>query len=295
MSANPEVRAEGMPLRRDGSPLRARRDAVTSPVEIGANYVILCLFALIALWPIATIVIGAFGAQANMPAGGIHWENFADAWTEGQFGSYLWHSVLVAAVVLVIAVPCSLLAGYAFGTMRFPGATVLFYVFLLGMMVPAEAIVVPLFYDLQPWGLTDTVWAVALPQAAQSIAFGTYWMRTSFRASNRAITEAARLDGASGRRILWQIQLPIARPALVTLVVLVFMWTWNEFLIPLVMSPTGAWRTMPLGLNFFQSQHTTEISLMAAGAVIVALPVVILYLFLQRHFIRGMIEGAVKD
>jgi raffinose/stachyose/melibiose transport system permease protein len=205
------------------------------------------------------------------------------------------NSVCVSALVLVIAVPLSLLAGYAFGTMRFFGSGVLFYLFLLGIMVPAEAIVVPLFYDLRDLGLTDTIWAVALPQAAQSIAFGTYWMRTYFRSSSRAITEAARLDGASNGRILWQIHVPMARPALVTLVVLVFMWTWNEFLIPLVMSPTGSWRTMPLGLNFFQSQHTTEISLMAAGAVIVALPVVILYLFLQRHFIRGMVEGAVKD
>ncbi|WP_291277906.1 carbohydrate ABC transporter permease [Galactobacter sp.] len=267
---------------------------MTSRTEIAANYIILTLFALVALWPIGTIVVGAFGAPSGVSTGGLHWENFAEAWTGGRFGQYLVNSLSVSALVLVIAVPLSLLAGYAFGTMRFRGSTVLFYLFLLGIMVPAEAIVVPLFFDLQPLGLTDTIWAVALPQAAQSIAFGTYWMRTYFRSSSRAITEAARLDGASNGRILWQIHVPMARPALVTLIVLVFMWTWNEFLIPLVMSPTGAWRTMPLGLNFFQSQHSTEISLMAAGAVIVALPVVILYLFLQRHFIRGMVEGAVK-
>lgn len=268
---------------------------MTSRTEIAANYVILTLFALVALWPIGTIVVGAFGAPAGAEPGGIHVENFAAAWSGGQFGHYLLNSVLVSALVLVIAVPCSMLAGYAFGTMHFRGATVLFYLFLLGIMVPAEAIVVPLFYDLQPLGLTDTIWAVALPQAAQSIAFGTYWMRTYFRSTNRSIAEAARIDGASSSRILWQVHLPMARPALVTLIVLAFMWTWNEFLIPLVMSPTGSWRTMPLGLNFFQSQHSTEISLMAAGAVIVALPVVIVYLFLQRHFIRGMVEGAVKD
>jgi raffinose/stachyose/melibiose transport system permease protein len=268
---------------------------MTSRTEIALNYVILTVFALVALWPIGTIVVGAFGPPSGASAGGLHLENFVDAWTDGHFGRYMLNSVCVSALVLVIAVPLSLLAGYAFGTMRFFGSGVLFYLFLLGIMVPAEAIVVPLFYDLRDLGLTDTIWAVALPQAAQSIAFGTYWMRTYFRSSSRAITEAARLDGASNGRILWQIHVPMARPALVTLVVLVFMWTWNEFLIPLVMSPTGSWRTMPLGLNFFQSQHTTEISLMAAGAVIVALPVVILYLFLQRHFIRGMVEGAVKD
>lgn len=268
---------------------------MTARIEVTANYAILTLFALVALWPIGTIVFGAFGAVTGADTGTLHFGNFAAAWTDGHFAQYLVNSLSVSALVLVIAVPTSLMAGYAFGTMQFIGAQTLFYLFLLGIMVPAEAIVIPLFFDLQPWGLTDTIWGVALPQAAQSIAFGTYWMRTYFRSSSRAITEAARIDGAGTGRILWQIHVPIARPALITLIVLVFMWTWNEFLIPLVMSPTGEWRTMPLGLNFFQSQHTTEMSLLAAGAVIVALPVVIVYVFLQRHFIRGMIEGAVKD
>jgi raffinose/stachyose/melibiose transport system permease protein len=172
---------------------------------------------------------------------------------------------------------------------------VIFYLFLLGIMVPAEAIIIPLFFDLRSLGLTDTIIAVAMPQVAQSTAFGTYWMRTYFRASNPSISEAARIDGAGTMRTLWSIQLPVARPAVITLVVLVFMWTWNEFLIPLIMSPTGKMRTAPLGLAFFQGQHTVDATLMPAAAVMVGLPVVIVYLFLQRHFIRGMIEGAVKD
>ncbi|MBC7551522.1 MAG: carbohydrate ABC transporter permease [Cellulomonas sp.] len=270
----------------------------TSHGERSLNYLILVGFSVVALWPVVTILAGAFGPagpDAGAGLAGLHPENFATAWREGHFSQYMTNSVLVCALVVVLAVSTSILAGYAFGTMTFRGSGVLFYLFLLGIMVPAEAIVVPLFFDLRQLGLIDTIWAVALPQVAQSIAFGTYWMRTYFRSSNRSIAEAARLDGAGSAQSLWFIQLPIARPAVVTLVVLVFMWTWNEFLIPLVMSPSGALRTAPLGLAFFQGQYTTNTALLGAAAVLVALPVVVVYLFLQRHFIQGMVDGAVKD
>jgi len=271
---------------------------MTAQLERSVNYLILVLFSIVALWPVVTILTGAFGPagpDAGAGIAGLHPENFATAWAEGHFTQYMTNSVLVSSIVVVLGVTCSVLAGYAFGTMTFRGSGVLFYLFLLGIMVPAEAIVVPLFFDLRQLGLVDTIWAVAMPQVAQSIAFGTYWMRTYFRSSNRSISEAARLDGAGNRQILWLVQLPIARPAIVTLVVLVFMWTWNEFLIPLVMSPSGQMRTAPLGLAFFQGQYSTNTALMGAAAVLVALPVVIVYLFLQRHFIRGMVDGAVKD
>jgi raffinose/stachyose/melibiose transport system permease protein len=271
-----------------------RRHLATSPVEVGLNYVILLGFAVVSLWPIVTIIGQAFGPSGTATTGGLHLENFAVAWREGQFSSYMLNSVMVSVTVVAISVVLSVLAGYAFGTMTFRGSTVLFYLFLFGIMVPTEAIIVPLFFDLRQLGLVNTLVAVAGPQIAQSIAFGTYWMRTYFRSSDRAITEAAIIDGAAPRQVLWRVQAPIALPAILTLVVLVFMWTWNEFLVPLVMSPTGSLRTAPLGLAFFQGQHVTDYALLGAAAVTVALPIVILYLFAQRYFIAGMTEGAVK-
>jgi len=262
------------------------------------NYLILVVFAAVALGPILIIVRTALSPEtpADAAAGGLlHWENFARAWEQGRFGDYMTNSVVVAVLVVGSATLLSVMAGYAFGAFDFPGSQLLFYLFLLGIMVPSEAIVVPLFFDFRAVGLTDTVWAIALPQVAQSVAFGTFWMRAYFRGANRSIIEAARLDGAGHHRVLWQILLPVARPAVITLVLLTFMWTWNEFLIPLVMSPTAQLRTAPLGLALFQGQYTQGTVLLAAGAVLVALPVVVLYLFLQRHFIRGMLEGAVKD
>lgn len=269
-----------------------------SAFERVANYLILGVFALIVLGPLGVILTTAFGPQSASAArtgGPFHPGNFAEAWEIGRFGQYMLTSVIVAAIVVVVSVTASVLAGYALGTMHFRGATFVFYLFLLGIMVPTEAFIVPLFFDLRMLGLTNTIWGVALPQIAMSIAFGTYWMRTYFRTSSRAMIEAARLDGAGNVRILWQILVPIGRPAILTLVLLTFMWTWNEFLIPLVMSPNGTVRTAPLGLAFFQGQYTQGTALLAAGAVLVALPVVVLYIFLQRHFIKGMLEGAVRE
>lgn len=264
--------------------------------EIAANYALLALFALAALGPIAIILLTAVSPAnfADARDGWFHPENFATAWVEGRFGQYLWASITVSVTVVVIAGLASILAGYAFGTMRFRGSGALFYLFLAGIMVPSEAIIVPLHYDLRTFGLTDTLWGVALPQIAQSIAFGTYWMRSYFRAAPRDLIDAARMDGAGSWRTLWQVLMPLAKPAVTTMVVLTFMWTWNEFLIPLAMSPTGVYRTAPFGLALFQGQYTQGTALLAAGAVFVALPVVVVYAILQRHFIRGMLEGAVK-
>ncbi|MFD1504705.1 carbohydrate ABC transporter permease [Georgenia yuyongxinii] len=269
-----------------------------SAAERTGNYLILVVFGVIALTPILTILQTALSPETPQDAatgGPIHLENFARAWEQGRFGEYMLNSVVVAVIVVTLATVCSIMTGYALGAFEFRGAQAVFYLFLLGLMVPTEAIVVPLFFDFQAVGLTNTVWAIALPQVAQSVAFGTFWMRAYFRGANRSLIEAARLDGAGHHRVLWQVLVPVARPAVVTLVLLTFMWTWNEFLIPLVMSPNAQLRTAPLGLALFQGQYVQGTTLLAAGAVLVALPVVVLYLFLQRQFIQGMLEGAVRE
>jgi raffinose/stachyose/melibiose transport system permease protein len=269
---------------------------MTSRGEQTLSYVVLGLFSIIALYPIVGIVFTALqdpkGGASFGSFDGLHFGNFADAWRDGNFGSYLRSSVIVAVAVVSIAGVLSIMSGYAFGLMRFRGSTLLFYVFLLGLMVPMEAIIVPLYYDFR--ALTNTYWGLILPQIATSVAFGTFWMRAFFRGVPRSLVEAARIDGANSWFTLWRVLLPLARPAVLTMTVLLFMWTWNEFLLALVMVSDENLRTAPLGLSFFQGRNTSDLTLLAAGSVIVALPVVILYVFLQRHFIRGMLSGAVK-
>ena len=271
---------------------------MTSRRDVSVTYAVLGVFSLIAILPVVGIVLTALqdpdGLATFGSFDGVHLGNFADAWREGNFGSYLRSSVIVAVSVVSVSVVLSILSGYAFGLMRFRGSEVLFYVFLLGLIIPTEAMIVPLYYDLRDLSLTDTYWALILPQIGTSVAFGTFWMRAYFRSVPRSLVEAARIDGASSWFTLWRVLLPLARPAVLTMTVLLFMWTWNEFLLALVMVSDEGLRTAPLGLSFFQGRNLTNLTLLAAGAVIVAAPIVLLYVFLQRHFIRGMLSGAVK-
>lgn len=263
------------------------------------NHAVLLLFSALAVLPLLGVVSSSLGspdtqtASFSLPSAAAL-GNFGTAWRQGHFGSYLVSSLVVAVGTVLLTALLAILAGYGFAAHRFPGRTVLFYLMLVGLMVPSAAFVIPLYFDLRGVGMTDGYLALILPQTAQSLAFAVFWMRNFFRAVPASMTEAARLDGASGWSTLWRILVPTSRPALVTMAMLVFMWTWNEFLLPLVMISGEAHRTAPLGLTFFQGQHTTQFSLLAAAAMIVALPVVVLYLFLQRHFISGMLAGAIK-
>jgi raffinose/stachyose/melibiose transport system permease protein len=273
---------------------------ITSRLERGVTYVLLTLFSLVSLTPVVGILSSAFGRQSSLDTGfalpdGLNWHNFTDAWQQGHFGRYLGNSVLVTVVVVVAASVLSVLAAYAFGVMRFPGSSVLFYLFVIGLTLPEEALVVPLYFDLRAWGMTDGYWGLILPQGAQSLAFGVFWMRTYFRHGPRSVIEAARIDGASSWTTLWRVLVPMGRPAISTMVVMLFMWTWNEFLMALVMVSDDAHRTVPLGLAFFQGQHGSDTALLAAAAVLIALPVVVVYVALQRRFIAGMLSGAVKE
>ena len=181
--------------------------------------------------------------------------------------------------------------------MRFRGSDLIFYLLLIGLIFPYEATVIPLYYFFNDFGLTDSYWALILPQIGLSIPFGTFWMRAFFRSTPGALVEASRLDGASSFMTLWRVLLPQAWPAITTMVVLVFMWTWNEFLLALVMIQSDDLRTAPLGLALFQgaNRNSQDVTLVAAAAILVALPIMIVYVFLQRSFIRGMFAGAVKE
>ena len=170
----------------------------------------------------------------------------------------------------------------------------LFLLLVFGLLIPLEAMIVPLYFDLRSVDLADTYWAVILPEIGFSVAFGAFWMRAYFLSSPRVLVEAARLDGASSLQTLTRILMPLARPQMLTLGVLFFVWNWNDFLLPLVMLSGSQLQTAPISLVFFQGQHTTNYTYLAAGALIVIAPVVAVYVGLQRSFSRGVLAGAVK-
>jgi len=275
---------------------------VTRGIERYSSHVVLALFAIGAIYPALSILFLALHRKNDLVTGfalptTIDLSTFRAAFNEGKFVTGFKSSLIVAVVVTVVSAFLSIGTGYAFGTMRMAFAGPVFSVVMLGIIFPMEAAVIPLYYDFQSLHLLNTYWALILPQIGQSVALGTFWMRSFFRSTPRSLVEAARIDGASSWTILTRVLLPQARPALTTLCALVFTYTWNEFLLALVLvSGDESKQTAPLDLSFFAgTARDNDPTKVAAAAVLVALPVVIAYILLQRHFIRGMLSGAVKE
>jgi ABC-type glycerol-3-phosphate transport system permease component len=223
-----------------------------------------------------------------------HWENFVTAWTTAGFGALLRSSAIIAVGVVPLALVCATLGGYALATMRIRAGGVIFALLVVGLALPYEAIVIPLYYDLRGVGLLNSYWAVILPLVGAFMPFGVFWMRSHFASMPFALVEAARIDGAGSWRTLTSVLLPTARPALTTLGLLYFMWAWNQFLLALILIQDPAMRTAPSGLGKFVQQFGKNIPLLSAGTIIVITPIVLLYLFFQRHFVKGILAGAVK-
>ncbi|NLE84193.1 MAG: carbohydrate ABC transporter permease [Chloroflexi bacterium] len=264
------------------------------------RYLVLIVFMLIVLLPIWGMIASAFKTGTEVATSPFslpeNWtlQNFRQAWTVGKFNVFFKNSVIVTTAVVVGSVFLSTLSGYAFGQLPTPGKRLLFGIMLLGYMVPFEAVIIPLYNWMNALGLRNTYWALILPQVGLSVSFGTLWMSSFFENAPRELVDAATIDGCSRWQTLWLILCPLAKPASTTLIVLIFMWTWNEFLLALVMVQTESMRTLPVGLAFFQGKYTSNLPLMAAGAIIVALPTVLIYMIFQRFFIRGMLGGAIK-
>jgi raffinose/stachyose/melibiose transport system permease protein len=274
---------------------------MSSTFERVATHFLLIMFAVLAVYPLVSIILLAITPRAEIVTG-FHipssptLDNFGTAWVDGRFGEALLNSAIVALTVVVVSVALSILSGYALGTMRFPGAGLIFVILMTGLIIPYESLIIPLYQMFRGWNLLDSLPALILPQIGVSVALGTFWMRGFFRSTPRSITEAARVDGAGHFRTLLSILIPTAWPAILTLSVLIFMYTWNDFLLALVMNPSGRVFTAPLALSFFAgAQRTSDQTVVAAAAVLVAIPVIIFYVFLQRQFVRGFLTGAVKE
>ena len=264
------------------------------------NYLILTLFLLVIIIPIIGLVMSSFKTDIEVIEGPLsfpltlRFNYYKEAWTTGRFSLFFRNSVIVAVSVVLVSVFLSTLTGYAFGLLPVPGQKILYPILLIGYMIPFEAVVIPLYHFMNKIGMTNTYWALILPQIGLSVSFGTLWMTTFFRNAPKDLIDAAIIDGCNRWDTLWKILWPIAKPATMTLIVLVFMWTWNEFLLALVLVQEESMRTLPVGLAFFQGRYSANIPLMASGALIVAGPILIIYMMFQRHFIRGMLGGAVK-
>lgn len=243
---------------------------------------------LVSLYPPGQPILGL-----GLPES-LNFENYARAWESINFGHLLSNSLAVTFGVVTLTAVVSILSGYAFGTMTFWGKRLLFALFIAGLIMPFFSMIVPVYYNLRSLGLVNSFPGVILVESALFLSFGTYWMANHFRGFPRELTEAAKLDGSSSFGVLWGVILPNSRPAITTLVTLLFMWSWNEFFLVLVLAQDAAVQTAPLGLSYFVGQYTADVPALAAASIMVALPVIVVYVFLQRHFIQGVLSGSIK-
>jgi raffinose/stachyose/melibiose transport system permease protein len=271
-----------------------------SRAERIAGWTVLLVGLVITLYPLAAVVTTALEPPSETSSGisfahPISFSSFSYAWTIGDFRTYLVNTAIVTVAVMLIATPAAIFAAYGISILKPRGARLVLYIAILGFMLPTEALIVPWYYQLNRFGFVNTYWAMILPQAAQSVAFGTFWISTAFASVPRVFGEAASLDGASVWTQLTRVHIPNIAPAIKTMVALVFLWTWNAFLLPLVMESSTSRYVVTIGLSAFQGVHFSNYGALAAGAILTALPVVLVYLFAQRSFIAGMFSGSVVE
>lgn len=221
-------------------------------------------------------------------------ENLTEAWTVGRFGVYFQNSLVISIADVIGMVIISSLAGYAFARLKFPGQKLLLYGLLIGLTIPVAAIIIPLYLTMRDFKLLNTYGSVIIADIALAAPIFVFIMRAFFKDLPAELDDAARIDGANEFQIFWQIMLPLARPGLLTVALLEFLWSWNDLLLPLVFLVSDELRTLPVGMLFFQGRFTIDNGLMSAGVLIISLPVTVLFLIFQRDFVKGLASGALK-
>jgi raffinose/stachyose/melibiose transport system permease protein len=262
--------------------------------------IVLWLFGLITVIPFGLLLLTSLKSKADVMKGAFaipaypHFENYVNAWTDGRFGTYFVNSVIVVVPVVGVSILIGLITGFAFAYLSFPFKKSIFVILTIGMMVPTEAFIIPLYYEMLYLHLINTYWVLILTQIALSVPFSTIFMASAMRQLPTEVLEAAVLDGATRPQVLLRVVVPLLAPAVSTLALFLFIWTWNEFLLPLILVNDDALRTLPIGALFFQGKYTVNTPVLTAGAVIVIAPIIVVYLIFQRKFIEGLTSGANK-
>jgi sn-glycerol 3-phosphate transport system permease protein len=262
-----------------------------------ARYALLTAIAVVVLFPIYVMVIGAFKPgnkvlQHPLLPSSFTLDTLREAWRDGKLGRALVNSTVVALVVTSVQLVTAVLSAYAFAFLRFPARTFLFGVFLSTLLVPFEATVVVNRETVQSLGWLNSYAGLAVPFLAT--AFGTFLVRQVFLQLPKDLREAARMDGLGHLGFLREVAVPLARPTLGALALFSFLSSWNQYLWPTLVSTDDDWNTVQSGLRALSQAQIDKPNLVIAGTVIVALPIFVVLLVFQRQLIRGLTAGAVK-
>lgn len=222
----------------------------------------------------------------------LRWDNFSTALQEHAIGRYFVNSLIVGVSVTFLNLLTCSLAGYSFAKFTYRGRDVLFGLVLATMMIPLASMIIPLYLVVRDLGWIDSYWGLIIP--AGTSAFGIFLMRQHMLTIPNDLLEAARLDGSSEPRIFFEIVLPLSRTALSSLAIFIFMWNWDSFLWPLLVATKDEFRTLPLGVALFESSYGTNYPQLMAVAFLAMIPVLIVFLVLQRNFIQALTMSGIK-
>ena len=272
---------------------------IVTKSEAWTGRILLVLLMAFTIVPFISLFVTALHPSGTYPSGvewpdDPQWGNFGKAFTAANMGALLWSSGLIVLGVVPAALIMGTMAGFAFGHLKVWGHRVAFFAFVLGLTLPFEGIITPLYYQVRDMGILNTRWAIILPLLGLFMPFSVIWMRAHFATMPNDLSEAARIDGATTWQLFWKVHVPLARPAVSALGILLFLWTWNQFLLAIVLVDDPAKRTMAGALGAFQGQYGTDIPLLCAGSLLILGPTVLVFVIFQRQFTAALLQGALK-
>lgn len=276
------------------------RSAPRFRVLIVLGYIALALSVVVVGMPMYWMLLAAFKTNQEIFIAPPTWiplrptlDNFPAAWRQAPFGSFYVNSIIYTLVGGSVKMVQAVFSAYAFAFLRFPRKNVVFLLLLMALMIPEEFTVLPNFLTLANFGWINTYQGLLLPGFVS--AFGTFLLRQHFLSLPKEVLEAARVDGANHVRTLWNVVLPMSRPVLATLILLTVVQRWNDYLWPLIITNSSEMRTLSVGIALlFQKETGTVWGVVMAGTLFVVLPVLVLFLLVQRHIVEGIAAGAVK-
>jgi raffinose/stachyose/melibiose transport system permease protein len=252
-----------------------------------------CVFPL--LWMIGSALKTqqtVFSDMSIIPGNPV-WSNFYNAWTKGGFGIYFLNSLFYTVTVVFGIVVVSSLAAFAFSRLHFPGKNIIFYMFLAAMMIPLPGSFVPLYVLMTKLHLVNTRIGYILCMINVGLSFSIYLLKTFFDKMPPVLEDAARIDGCSKLGIWWNVALPLAKPAIAVVIIFNSLNVWNEYILATLIFSSKSLMPLQRGLMIFQGTHITEYPLLMAGMTITILPIILAYLLMQKHIIKGITVGAI--
>jgi raffinose/stachyose/melibiose transport system permease protein len=277
------------------------RDLMVTRGAAAARTLIWLAFAVLMLYPLIWAVMGSlkgsnlaiFEHPFALPHR-INLANYVRAVREGRMGEYFINSLWVTGLSTAATVFFGVWAGFALSKSRFPFQKIWLALFFGGMILPVQSYIIPMVGLLQHLGIHDSLWALILPYTAQNLPMAVLLLAAYFRALPVELEEAARLDGVGTPRFYFSILMPVARPAVATVVVISCLNTWNEFLMAMLFIVDPSMRTLPIGMIAFESAHNTDYPSLLAGLSLIAVPTLLAYAMFNKQVIRGVLAGTVK-